>query len=330
MAFLFIGGELEDFTNVGSVTFDTSTIYNRSAYSRGAVYMQGGNTNFAKASFTAASSIWLTFRLYTLLTSTTTYPVVVLTSGGNARLQFRWTAGSVWQLEKFDGTTTTVLATATGGPTMGTTGSPAKFDIQVIYGTSGTVKVYGDQVLYLTYTGDTTAGGATTLDGVTFQNPSGGTTTGTRHVYSEIIVADQDTRPLSVKTLAPNAAGDVTAWTSGAYTDIDETTASDTDLLISETANQVLTVNCTGMPTGGSGLSVRAVKSVAYACRGGSGPSKLALGVRQSSTNSFATAVTLDTGYGAVSQTWTTNPVTSAVFTSTEIDNLQLAYRSET
>jgi hypothetical protein len=331
MTILFCGGEHEDCTITGVVTLDVGGVYYRTAYARGGLHMLGANGAGAKASFAASSSFWMSFRLYTILTNAVTYPLVVLSSGANARLQFRWTAGFVWQLEKFDGTTTTVLATATGMTPTGNSGAPAKMDVQVVYGVSGSVKVYGDQVLYLSYTGDTTAGGSTTLDSVTFQNPSSGSTTGTRHVYSEIIVCTQDSRTLHLATLAPNAAGTTNTFTSGAYTDIDETTASDTDVAISGTTGQIIQVNCTGMPTGWSNLSVIAVKNIASAAKGATGPSKLAVGVRTGGTDYYETATALDGGYSVFPQKiWELNPVTGVAWTTTEIDALQLAYKSET
>lgn len=339
MSLLFIGSELEDFPiNVGANSFSASG-YQRSAYSRAGVMCAAGtwpSGGYVGTTFTAQTSLWVTgrFGVSTTTTASNIFFVLGNTSGGtnaaNARLRLKCTSGapSTIILEKWDGASTaTTLGTSTATIAGGT---GYKLDVAVdSYGSSGRVRVYLDQVLIIdTGAGvNIAAGGSTSLNVVYFataRNASLDTS------WNEVIVADEDTRALSVKTLVPNATGDVTAWTSGTWAEIDDATASDTDLAVSETALQVLAVNCTGMPTGYGGNTVRAVKSVAYCARGAAGPSKLALGLRQSSTNGFATGVTLDTGYTVVTATWTTNPVTSLAFTGAEIEAIQLAYRSET
>lgn len=328
MGLLFVGGEAEDFTSLGTATFDTSGsgVRWRAGYPRGSITWSASSNSTPYVSFAASTTFWASYQFNAtqINASSGVGWWLALGTGGNARLRFRWTGSSPSTviLETWNGTSAVTLATST----LTMAGSTQyKIDLSVDYKVAGRVKLYLNQTLYIDYSGDVTAAGATTLNNLIF-----GSQGSANSLYvSEIIVADEDTRPLSVKTLAPNATGDVTGWASGGWAEIDDTTASDSDLAVSDTAGQVLAVNATGMPSGSSGLSVRAVKSVALAARGSTGPSKLALGVRQSSTNGFATGQTLDTGYGVVSTTWATNPVTGAAFTSTEIENLQLAYRSE-
>lgn len=328
MGILFCGGEIEDFSILGTVSATTTTSRFRSAYARIALEPAGGglSTNNAKASFASSSQFWATFRLSTATSFTANSSFVVFSIGGAARLRLRLTSsstGSTFFVDKYDGTTGTTLATSTG--TLATS-TLYRFDVAVSYGAAGRVRVWLDGTLALdTGTIDTTVSGATALDGVHFAAMS--TTTSTTMFISEVIVADEDTRPLSLKTLAPNATGDSSQWT-GAYTDVDETTASDTDVLSSATAGQVTNMECTGMPAGASGLAVRAVKVVASALRGTSGPQKLALGVKSGSTSGYSADLTLDTGYTTVSNTWTVNPATSAAFTGAEIDSLKLAVKS--
>jgi hypothetical protein len=329
MAFLFIGGETEDYSGLGAASFDTSGsgVRWRAAYARGSITWAASSNSTPYVTFAASTTFWATYQFNASQVNASGGVGwwLALGTAGNARLRFRWTGSSPSTviLETWNGTSAVTLATST--LTMASS-TQYKIDVSCDYRAAGRVKLYVNQALYIDYSGDVTAAGATTLNNLIFGSQGSASTL----YVSEIIVTDgDDTRPLSVKTLVPNATGDTTAWTSGTWAEIDEPTATDIDLAVSDTANQILTVNCTGMPTGASGLSVRAVKSVAFAARGAAGPSKLALGVRQSSTNAFASGATLDTGYGTVSQTWTANPVTGAAFTGTEIENIQLAYRSE-
>lgn len=339
MSLLFIGSEPEDFPITGGgSSFGTNSSLYRTAYSRASLQTGAGlwpSAGYFGTTFTPQTSFWVTGRFGSTTTFTAGNIFFILgnTSGGtpaaNARLRLKVSSASpsTIVLETWDGSSTATTLVTSTATIAGSTSY--KLDIAIdSYGASGRVRVYIDQVLFI----DTGAGVNIASGGSTSLNVVYLTTLRTivDTPWSECIVADEDTRPLSVKTLVPNAAGDTTAWTSGAYTDIDDVAASDLDNAVSETALQILTVNCTGMPTGFGGNTVRALKAVAYCARGASGPSKLALGLRQSSTNAFVTGQSLDTGYTAISTTWTTNPITLAAFTTAEIEAIQLAYRSET
>lgn len=333
MTILFCGGELDDFVSSG-VAATTSAATFRSAYARCSLLISGSTwpTYNAKAAFAASSDFSVSARVYFGAGFSAGQPFLWLATGGSTRLRIRATstvnsfATTTIYLDSYtSGGVATTLQTSTLTITNSTL---YRFDLIVSYGVSGRVRLYIDQVLYLDYSGDVTASGSTTLNEVYFGSVS--TSTFTANI-SEVIVCTQDSRTLSLATLAPNAAGTTNTFTSGAYTDIDETTASDTDVAISSTTGQILQVNCTGMPTGWSNLSVVAVKNLASAAKGATGPSKLAIGVRTGGTDYYETATALDGGYtNPPFKIWELNPVTGVAWTTTEIDALQLAYKSET
>lgn len=331
MTILFCGGELDDFVVFGTVAHDNSSSNFRSAYSRTSIAPTGSAfaTNYIRGSFSSASSSFsVSCRIYSGAQFTAANPFIWLSTGGSARLRLVTNSGtpSTITLQSYtSGGSATTLATSTLTLVANTL---YRLDMIVDYGTSGRVRVYIDQTLYLdTGTMDVTASSATTLDSVNLGPPRSSSAS---CAYAEVIVCTQDSRTLSLKTMVPDAAGTTSSW-SGAYTDIDEITASDVDVLTSATAMQVTSVNTTGMPSGWSNLTVTAVKCLASAARGSTGPSKLALGVRTNSTDSFPTAVTLDTGFSTPTTTYyELNPVTGVAWTTTEIDALQLAFRSET
>jgi hypothetical protein len=334
MTILFCGGELEDFTSLGTVSVETTTSLFRSTYARMALGVLGGtgNPNQISASFTASTSFSVSFRVnVTGSPFSANIPFFWLSSGGNARLRLKPTGSvpSTIILDKYDGATPTTLATSVLTLPASTT---YRFDIIVDnYGSSGRVRVFVDQTLYCdSGVVDVTASGSTSLNGLTLSSGTTSTLSGSKHCYSEVIVCTQDSRTLSLVTLAPNAAGTANAWT-GAYTDIDEVTASETDVITSGTANQVFNCNCSNMPTGWSNLTVLAIKVATSAARGATGPSKLAVGCRTNSTDSFPSSVTIDTGYTTpYTTTYETNPVTGVAWTTTEVDAFQIALKSET
>lgn len=338
MSLLFVGSEIEDFPiNVGANTFSASSSFHRSAYSRAGCLTAAGTwptAGYIGTTFTSQTSLWVTgrFGVSTTVTANCIFFILGNTSGGtnaaNARLRLKCNsaAPSTIILEKWDGSST---ATTLGTSTATIAGSIGyKLDVAVdSYGASGRVRVFLDQALII----DTGAGVNIAAGGSTSLNVAYFSTLRSASVdtaWSEVIVADEDTRPLAVKTLVPNGAGDTSQWT-GAYTDVDETAADAVDILTSGTAAQITNMDCTGMPTGWGGLTVRAVKVVASALAG-SGPSKLALGVKSGSTQSFGTDQTLTAGYAPYSETFTTNPATGVAFTGAELDAVKLAVRSAT
>lgn len=327
MAILACGGELEDVAVAGTVLFDTSTGF-RSAYARGRLTTAGSTTqtNYAKLTFTPSSTVGVTGRFSQNTSLTANTVILSLAAGGNVRLRLRISSTSntsTLYLDKFDGTNSVVLGTST--LLIGTgSANVNKIDVLVNYtAVGGYVRVYVDQTEYINYSGDPTAGGSSSLDELRL---SGGYTLG-QGGWSEIIVANEDTRPLALKVLAPNGAGDVTEWT-GAYTDIDEAAASDADTASSAVAGQILTTESTGMPAGGSGEAIRAVKIVASALRGAAGPQKIAIGVKSGSSYGWSADLALDTGYTAVSHTLTADPATGQAFLREAITALKFALRS--
>ena len=330
---LFVGGELEDFIlskQSSDIFAGTSGGYYRPTYSRGYVGMNPPNTNFIWANFTASTTFAVTTRCAGQVDSSwATTPFLTLGVGANARLRLRRTTAaqtSGLTLEKFDGTTATslVVSTATYAAT-----TIHKIDVLVdSYGATGRVRVFINNALFIdTGVMDITAGGATSLDRLSligFYASSFAT------YYSEVVVATEDTRPLSVLTLAPNGLGDLNSHASGGYADIDELTGSESDVAVLDTAGQMFSVHTTGVPSAATGFAVRGVKLMSAAARGSTGPSRLALGVRTNGTNAFAPSLSLDTGYSNNSITLTTNPVTGAAWTAAELELLQLAFKAET
>lgn len=329
MTVIFAGGELEDFVLQGVVTFTGSNV--RTAYARAGLAPEastGGMGTFVKAPFAAGASLGVTVRAYLNNIGFTANNVFLwLSSGGSARLGLRIVSGSspttIALVSITSGGTQTVLATSTSTVA---TSVLYKLDLLIDYQVAGRVRFFVDQVLFIDFSGDVTASGSTTLDALHLGSARASTSSN----WSEIIVTDgQDPRTLSLKTLAPDSAGSANAWT-GAYTDVDETVASDTDVMSSATAGQVANLGLTGMPAGWSNLTVTAVKVVASAARGAAGPTKLAVGVRTNSTDSFPAAVTLDTGFSAATSTmYALNPVTGLAWTTGEVDALQIALKSE-
>jgi hypothetical protein len=222
-------------------------------------------------------------------------------------------------LIKYDGTTKTELAAEVGDSLTNIT--LHKLDMQLInYGATATVNVYVDGVLVITYTGDVTVSGVTALDSVFL-----GVCSLNGADISEIIVADEDTRNLSLVTMAPNGAGDTQDWT-GAYTDIDEITLDDADLIYTDVAAKDQQCNLINIPSGSFAckavkISARATKSVDASI------GTLKLGIK-SGTVDVDAGHALTTGWVTYERLMLVNPVGGLAFTVAELNALQGDFQS--
>jgi hypothetical protein len=227
------------------------------------------------------------------------------------------------QLVLYTGSADTVVATT--AVAILTINTLYKYDIQLInYGVSGTINVYQNGILILTYTGDIRITGISSFNCI--QAQSGVDSNGwdyqtTQPRLSEVIVASVDTRSLSVTTHLLNAAGSANQWT-GAYTDIDEVAINDTDFIYTDTADYDAQFGLSNLPAGvfyplAIKISARAMKSVDAAI------GTLKLGVLSASTvdvdagsaltNSFAT-------YSRIAETINGSALTSALVDALEIN----------
>ena len=142
------------------------------------------------------------------------------------------------------GNTTLLFTTISGfsnGPSV-----PDKIDFFFDYAVSGTLTMYINGALVGTYSGDITTNSVTQLAG-TYQGTA--SIGGQSYGYSECILADGDTRDLSVVTCAANGAGSTDQWT-GAYTNVNVVTVNDANFDTTSTSGDVQLYTMSGIATG--------------------------------------------------------------------------------
>jgi hypothetical protein len=232
------------------------------------------------------------------------------------------TTASRAALYTYNGTTWTRLVEET----VGALGAIwVKHDIEIInYGDSvATVNVYADGTLLLTYTGDIDTTGVSHFDCVLL-----GYTPSVSVYVCEFIVADEDTRTFSLVTLPPNASGDASAWTGG-WTDIDDITTNNMDMVYANTNDADMQVNLGGLPAGT--YTVKAVKLAARVYRDAAAvPTGIALGIKHGGSFDYGDKQALTTSWSSYERLMNTNPVHSAAWDVADIAALQLNLRSKT
>jgi hypothetical protein len=226
-------------------------------------------------------------------------------------------------LFKFDGSTATKLVEE-AGTSIPNSNTFLQIDIQVInYGVSATVNIYtGGLGLLLSFTGDVTVGGNTSLDSV-FLLRSGGTVL----EGSEIIVGDTDTRSLSLLTGAPNGNGTTQNWSNPAFTNFNPITINDANSTFTNTTAQDEQAALIDIPSGT--FSVVATKVAARAmATTGAVAAHLKLGYNSGGTVGVGSSHTLTTSFTTYEDYFVNDPTTSAPFTQTSFNAVQLDLQS--
>ena len=145
--------------------------------------------------------------------------------------------------------------------------------------------------------------------------------TNTNLYYSEVMVADEDTRGLRVATLTPDGnSATNTGWT-GAYTDVDS--RGDGLSVYTETAGQRdgYTLSAYGGPA--SPTAIRGVFMQTYAAKGATGPQNLDLSLTISATNYDLGPMTITQGQPIIGE-WASDPATLAPWLTTAFASLEI------
>jgi len=326
MSILWCGGEDIDFSIGAATSFFSNTAAFRNTYARGA-YFVGSNADARSVAFSggAITSCWLSFQISANSNATASKRLFGLSKSGTNAMLLLATAsasGTRLALSKWDGSTLTQLAAEAGNNYSGL----LRVDLQLVnYGASAVVNVYVNSIQVISFSGDVTVLGNTSLDQVVLIGA-----TATQPLISEVIVANEDTRSFpGLMTLALTGAGTTDSW-SGVFSTINQTTISDTSPNFTNTAAQDQQFNITDLPTGGA-FVIKAVKIAArMAVSATPTATKVSLGYNSGGSAAFGTGAqkTLTTAYLTYEQLDATNPVTTAAWAQSDMNALQLDMRS--
>lgn len=322
MSILWCGGEDIDFPNGSPATVTTAGAQFRAGYARCAITANAPSATLKSTTFPggAVSSCWLSYQAGPVgaFSNALGMPGLRLSSV-NKGFKIGASALGVLTLFKFDGTTQTSVATESGASF---TAALHRLDIQVVnYGASATVNVYLDTILTIAFTGDLSfSGTVTSLDSIWQQSGNQDAP------FSEVIVSSTDTRTFALVTLAPAGAGATDQWT-GAYTDVNETTINDANVINTNAVTQDEQFTVTAPPSGA--FTCSAVRIAARATgTAGATATQVALGVRSGGTVDPGTPQAVTTAWLTYERTMTVNPVTGTAWTLAGLAALQQNFRS--
>jgi hypothetical protein len=323
LTILIAGGEDTSFALVGTTGGASSGSTNiRTAYARVGLNIGGTGitadppTNrWQTPAFAAQSTLWFHAQFGNLGSGTGTTSnaqMIRFLDGGTCRIIIRGT-GTAGQLKistRNNAGTITDLATSAAGAFNGLITGPVQVDVKIIYSVSGSVTVWIDSTQVVTYSGDVTTNSATTLDQVEFVN----TNAGLNGYWSEVIVADADTRAMSLWTLAPQAAGNTQSWTPNTLGNINETTINDATLISTSSNNSISEwTTPTSAPSGT--WAVEAIVQEARVQVGLTGPQHFDWITRTGGSDFTAgVSVAPTTSFSNFKNIWATNPNTTAAW----------------
>ncbi len=341
MTIYFAGGEDINYTQEGGTDYGFDTLGGsfRSDWSRGGVSIESlvGGTNFpapntpgvgqaipVSPEFTNLSDFWFHTQVATLHNATSAGHNVLFFASpdGIWRLGLQGTGtGAEWRLVSRDsGGSQTVLASSGPGvfqSAFAFTLRLIQLDVHIVYGTSGSVDVFvdGGSVAVLSFSGDTTTGGATELNKFFLGTPANTVIS----IWSETIISDLNTRSMGVLTLNEITDGNTQDWV-GSAGDINEADLDDDTFIYVHLPDKISEWTVTNTIPSGRWV-INAVTQAVRGNTGGSSPTKFEFAVRPNggSGDFFSSDVTLGASLANFSHIWEVNPDTSLSWMLTDL-----------
>jgi len=326
MTILFAGGELDSFTFPnGLPTASTNSGYYDPAFARCAI-QTGPNIEAVATLPSDYLEAW--FHAEVLRVNATGTNTVLLLQNLSGQDVVRFVYNNSTALLTFQ------YWNGSSYVDIGTTALVAEiryvFDVRCnIAASGGSFEFYVNGVLTASFTGNTlrfsgSAIGKAVIAGTWPGAPSISVS------WSQIIIADEDTRTMKLATLAPNANGTITQW-SGSFTDVDDVgVINDADFVFTGSADQREFFGLSDLSSTAQALDVIAVVQAGRARIGLTGPQNIqgSLYIGSSEYNS-GNLTGLSTTFNALqSVVWANNPATSGPWSVAAVQALQMGYKS--
>lgn len=289
-AILWFGGEDTSVITAGTInvnagqagSFDANFARGAIAVSNAGVATDPPTNNIKTTTFASTAIIWVHANVWSAISLTNTANQQVLFAHspdgvGRVYLRNTGTAGQVKLSTANAARTFSDKQTATGNFAFG---SLQTVDWLIDYSCSaGSVtQVYINSVKVIDYTGSLCTDAATTLNQVGFSGIANGTagvtcTTSMVACWSEMIVANEDTRSMRLATLTLQASGNTQGWTPNTLANVNKLAIAD-GTFVSDTVGNVLSQWTVPTAAPGGNWIVKSVSAEARLLKGSSGPTQ--------------------------------------------------------
>lgn len=208
-------------------------------------------------------------------------------------------------------------------------------DIQgklVVHDTNGIFQVKLNNILVIDYIGDTQNVAGDDLIDAVYIGQDSGSSNGISNLYIDDIALDDASWPGTtyIQAIKPNGAGNSTEWTPSAgsnYGCVDEVPPSESDYVATNTIDHLDLYTLSDLA--GTIGQVKCVQVQALAKADGvPTPQNLQLSLRASNTNYFSSNKALPSVSKQLSHIWETNPATSAVWTESAVNGLEIGVKA--
>lgn len=277
----------------------------------------------------AAADIWASWSLYAPNFSLYTNAVLFEIRNGSTPIwRCRWTSSDELQMQSYNGSSWSNQGSPSSVVTKSTVN---RFDLRInLDGASGNIDLYINGVSEISISGDTIPDATGTWDEFILGNGYAIASTSTAYflIWSEVFLADEDTRDIKMLEVAVDGNGNYTAW-SGDYLDVDNATALGDDSSIYTTASgNRESFTCASLSaTYNSGYDVLAVGVKARAVKQ-PGSDDIQLMVRSGTTDSDSTAISTNTLLDRVTALWANDPNTASAWTYANADSAEVGVYS--
>ena len=337
------GTEQLDFVLVGTAvatqtpgSYDTAWIRGNCAVNTGAAAWPMTNYFAPAASFGNLSSFWLHASFYITASNATTLNAIMMAladSGGVARILVRAT-GTAGQVKLSSRNAAGTITDFTGAVTAAgalPTAVLTKLDLFVNYSSSGQVTLFVNGAL----AADTGAGvnvttdSATSLSNVYFSSALNSGSAG--YYYSQVIIADSDTRGAGVWLMNSATAGNAQTW-SGTPASVNNPGINDASFISAATPGLIEEFKTGGITFPAGAFSVAAVVMSSRALGGSAGgPTRIAYVTRVGSTDYVGGTWTPPVGSFGNNSNYiqATNPGTGLAWTPSDLTAATFNYGIE-
>lgn len=312
MTIYFQGGEQESFFNPTGTASTSAGMFD-SAWARQA--NNGGCRAYSKVAITTFYATWSSRNATTILGNTHVW-AIFYDLAGNQRVRFYGTANNIFRVEYWKSGAWVACTNLVG--ITGVWGVLNRFVLHVDIA-GGKIELHRDGVLVGTDTG-LDLSGITDLSSVYLADPVGD------WYHSQVIIADENLLLWNSKTAYATANGTDSTDGTGTYTDINESTLSDTTY-ISFTANgqkrSFTTVDrAASLSRYPKGITVtgRLMRLDA------TGPQQARPYLLIGGTRYYGTTFTLTTGWDSYQYTWMLNPSTGLAWALSEAESASLEF----
>lgn len=276
-AILAFGGEDTSFNNVAGCLSNTTATRFRAAFARGSMAV-AANTGAVDPPadrcqtfvFTAGNVLWFHAQFWDSgnVSVANQQSVIFRSPDGVSRVILRQTATWAQLKASSRNAAGTISDLATGATAEWSQVTVTSIDVKVDYSASGGVQVWINGASVIAFVGDPRTDAATQLNQIEFACLSNNGAS-----WSEIIVADEDTRSMVLATLALQAPGNTQAWTPSTLANVNKATINDATFISDPTGN-VLSQWTTPTTAPAGSWGVKSVSIEARLLKSTSGPSQ--------------------------------------------------------